>query len=227
MQTIEVIPVQNDSNIKIPSNIPPINIGIVDVIRAQQEIIIKKISDKFNLNYSEIIKECLTNTPIVMDNTNNYSVKEKKKDKKIKLENYKNAKEKQELKSFKNNELKNILKKHGLPISGNKQKLIDRVWEISHTTNSIVKNDNENKKPINEEDIICELDFDSCPSIFIDNGKIVEVKSNGNEYKLFKKKFLFIENDTDIKYCGIYDGENINFSNEHEYPSELISLLGL
>ena len=32
MQTIEVIPVQNDSNIKIPSNIPPINIGIVDVI---------------------------------------------------------------------------------------------------------------------------------------------------------------------------------------------------
>ena len=42
------------------------------------------------------------------------------------------ATEKIQLKSFKMNELKEILEAHDLPISGNKPILIDRVWGILH-----------------------------------------------------------------------------------------------
>ena len=235
MTTIEVVPV-SDNDISILPNVPKeLQPGMTDVILEQQKFIAKKIANKFNLDYKELVEECI---PKYLTITQDYTKSTKKtKNKKFKLENYKDAKNQEELKSLKNIELKKILKENNCPVSGNKKLLITRVWNLLSHNNDFEKtnsnqvnniSDEKNISNTHEQEVIeCEIDLDSSPSIFVNKkGKICSNSNEGDEYKLYKNKYLFMENDDDIIYFGIFDGSNITFSNFDEYPVELASILG-
>lgn len=208
-------------------------------IEKEQEKLVKNIAEHFNLDFSEIMKEVMPDYKLSKQKKKKRAPKKREK-----LTDYKQAVKKEDLKDFKMPALKEILQANNLPVGGNKQRLIDRVWGILHPEEAPEekpkkKRGRKKKKDSKsdpttvdcalieqshqEEQNECELDFDDMPSIFVDkSGKITDA---GDEYKLFKDKFLFKDNDEeDPEFIGIKSGNNVEFTEEH--PQELLDMLG-
>ena len=116
------------------------------IIEKQQEMLVIKIANHYSLDINEIMKEIMPNLAKTTKS------KKSKKKKREKLSDYTQATKKEELKDFKMPYLKEILQSNNLPVSGNKSKLIDRVWGILKPDEAVVevkKNVVEKAKKIN------------------------------------------------------------------------------
>lgn len=247
-------PTINKSNVESGQVVPSAEKSLQDIptswkktIEKQQEILAKKIADHFNIDFAEIMKEVMPEYKLTKQAKKKRTAKKKRE----KLTDYKQAVKKEDLKDFKMPALKEILQANNLPVGGNKPRLIDRVWGILHPEEAPEetpkkkrgrKKKNEKPDPTSIDSTLieqmpkvvdedededdgteCELDFDEMPSIFVnESGKIAE---SGDEYKLFKDKFLFRDNDEeDPEFVGIKNGNKIEFTDEH--PQELLDMLG-
>ncbi len=79
------------------------------------------ISKKYNLDMNDLLKTCVPKTPVISLNTNISS--------KINIDNYEKAITIEELNDLLVKDLKIILAKRNLTVSGKKEQLITRLWE--------------------------------------------------------------------------------------------------
>ena len=216
--------------------------GFSEVLREQQLIVATQICEKFGLDLEDVIKSCIPNAPEI-------STKKKPatSNKKNKITDYNDAKSKDDLKSsFKITELKEICKDNNLPLSGSKQKLIDRVWGILHpdqAPNEPVKKrgrkpkakTTDNSQPVIVHEIVnevkeesCELNPEDMKNIFINSdGNISENESDGFATYKILKNFVFKEGDDDFDFKGIYDETDNKVTFTDEYPPELLKMFGM
>jgi len=213
------------------------------IIEKQQEMLVIKIANHYSLDINEIMKEIMPNLAKTTKS------KKSKKKKREKLSDYTQATKKEELKDFKIPDLKEILQSNNLPVSGNKAKLIDRVWGILKPDEAVVevkkKRGRKSKKdkslPVEidsglieeggetgeageENNQVCELDIDTMPTIYIDSDG--NISKSGTLLKIFKDKFVFKEDDDEnIEFMGIKNNDKVEFMDDH--PQELLDLLGM
>ena len=216
------------------------------IIEKQQEMLVIKIANHYSLDINEIMKEIMPNLAKTTKS------KKSKKKKREKLSDYTQATKKEELKDFKMPYLKEILQSNNLPVSGNKSKLIDRVWGILKPDEAVVevkkKRGRKSKKdkslPVEidsgliekggetgeteeegeENNQVCELDIDTMPTIYIDSDG--NISKSGTLLKIFKDKFVFKEDDDEnIEFMGIKNNDKVEFMDDH--PQELLDLLGM
>ena len=216
------------------------------IIEKQQKMLVIKIANHYSLDINEIMKEIMPNLAKTTKS------KKSKKKKREKLSDYTQATKKEELKDFKIPDLKEILQSNNLPVSGNKAKLIDRVWGILKPDEAVVevkkKRGRKSKKdkslPVEidsgliekggetgeteeegeENNQVCELDIDTMPTIYIDSDG--NISKSGTLLKIFKDKFVFKEDDDEnIEFMGIKNNDKVEFMDDH--PQELLDLLGM
>jgi hypothetical protein len=129
------------SNEKIKVVIPKI-LGdeFSDILKETQQRMAKEISEKYGIDYEEILKKCIPSMPSVNYKKNNniteqqYTTTDKnivdnKPMNKLDVNTWKNAKSADELTTLTLIELKSILKSIELKVSGNKSVLIERLWK--------------------------------------------------------------------------------------------------
>ena len=140
---------------------------------------------------------------------------------KITKDNYFEAKKKSELESLKVSELKYILSVNCKKISGNKNMLIDRVWEIHHKSDKIVETKKKRKRHQKKDiDIISVEDsgdefnileiLELCENIFIKNNKIT--KNRNKNYRrcyIRDKNWVFKEYNNRYEYLGRLENKNL------------------
>ena len=216
------------------------------IIEKQQKMLVIKIANHYSLDINEIMKEIMPNLAKTTKS------KKSKKKKREKLSDYTQATKKEELKDFKIPDLKEILQSNNLPVSGNKAKLIDRVWGILKPDEAVVevkkKRGRKSKKdkslPVEidsgliekggetgeteeegeENNQVCELDIDTMPTIYIDSDG--NISKSGTLLNIFKDKFVFKEDDDEnIEFMGIKNNDKVEFMDDH--PQELLDLLGM
>jgi hypothetical protein len=200
----------------------------------QRTEIIGNISEDYNLDKEELINRYISPVDLLVNKAPNRSRSRSGIDWAVVVS-------KSELKKLKLPELKDICSDHDLLITGNKAKLIDRVWGINHADEAPKevrkrrgrppKNKAESKVEVVQEEESCELDPDKMPSIYIndDDGEVSETVQNGYEvYKLIRNsRFVFKETEDNFQYSGeIIDNKFVKNTTE-EHPAELLALLGI
>ena len=244
-QPVEVTPIEDQKatqNKTVPKNL--FN-GFSQVLHEQQLALAKQVAEQFGLDLKDIIEKCLPDAP-EFKATKSTKTKSKKKEK---ITDYKDATEKNDLKVFKIPELKEILEENGLPVSGSKPKLMDRVWGILHPDEApkeTPKKRGRKKKTASASDVStldieadassqnsgssesseCEMDPSTMPNFFVKDGAKVDEDGDGvTTLKIFKKKWLFQEGEDELEFKGVVNKDGIEWTDE--VPDELIKLLGM
>ncbi len=147
------------------------------------------ISKKYNLDMNEVLKTCVPKTPVISLNTNIPS--------KITIDNYEKANTIEELNDLLVKDLKIILSKRNLTVSGKKEQLISRLWEN-------MQNKKNNTIPFK----LTLIDYKH---------------TDDNLYKLMpSKSWLFKENGDYMEFIGELKN---NIINNIPPPKEVLDLL--
>lgn len=212
---------------------------IVDYFKAMlntnQQDLINKICEDYNLDKDELSRKYITPVEINVNASPPRQISKSGIDWKVVVS-------KTELKKLKLPELKAICSDHDLLITGNKSKLIDRVWGINHpdeAPNEVRKRrgrppKNKTQANVSEEKTEtaedCQLDPEKMPTIFInDEGEISDSEKDGfSVYKLIKgTRFVFYESPDNFEYSGeVIDGKFVKNTTD-EHPEDLLKILGL
>ena len=208
-----------------------------------------------DVNFDDLVKT-IPEPSFLIDDTIKKSNKMKKAKtvkKKFTVENWKECEDKVILKkSFKTKDLKDILSANSLPISGNKDELLGRVWGILHPDEAPElpkKKSRGRKKTSNKKTDTTSVDdsdddtdssggtttndvqtmLDNRTSIYVDSsGFVTNETKDCKEYKLVSEKgWVFKESDEEFEFAGILKDVNGNKQlNDCEAPSELMELFG-
>ena len=207
-----------------------------------------------SVDFDELVKTIPEPSFLISETTKKVKKAKKAKAKKFTLENWKECEDKALLKkSFKTKDLKDILSANSLPISGNKDELLSRVWGITHPDEAPdlpkKKSRSSKKKASNKKQDITSVDdsdddtvssdgtttedvqtmLDNRSSIYVDSDGFITNKSKNNkEYKLVKEKgWIFKESDEEFEFAGILkDIDGKQQLSSCEAPSELMELFG-
>ena len=195
---IDVIKTDKCDEIFVPESISEI-IDFDEKLKNIQKIFAIEISKKFNIDYSKI----MDNIPKTIIRYYEPKQETKQKIKKIyKIEEWKNSEKKEDLKKFKLVDLKKILKDNNIKTKGNKNEIIDKIWNLLHPEIPLKINDNNNN-------ILNSLS----------NGKKITIDKT--EYILIND-WLFLENDEMYEYVGLFRNNTILKRNA---PNELIKIM--
>ena len=198
---IDVIKTDKCDEIFVPESISEI-INFDEKLKNIQKIFAIEISKKFNIDYSKIMDN-IPKTIIRYYEPKQETKQKQLKTKKIyKIEEWKNSEKKEDLKKFKLVDLKKILKDNNIKIKGNKNEIIDKIWNLLHPEIPLKINDNNNN--------ILDL---------LSNGKKITIDKT--EYILIND-WLFFENDEIYKYVGFFKNNTILKRNA---PNELIKMM--
>tara|TARA_B100000963_G_scaffold197288_1_gene171679 strand:+ start:1281 stop:2093 length:813 start_codon:yes stop_codon:yes gene_type:complete len=210
------------------------------------------------VNFEELIKSIPEPTFEVDENLSKTKKKSKSKPKAkpFTLENWKECDDKDVLKKcFKSKDLKDILSANSLPISGNKDELLARVWGITHPDEApeLPKKKPRGKKKASkkekvdttsvedsDDDVSQASDgtsvqdvqemLDNRTPIYIDNTthEVTKKSKDSTEYKLVKQKgWIFKESDEDFEFAGLLQMvEGKSKMVSCEAPEELMELFG-
>jgi len=195
---IDVIKTDKYDEIYVPESISEI-INFDEKLKHIQKIFAIEISKKFNIDYSKIID----NIPKTIIKYYKPKLETKPKTKKIyKIEEWKNSEKKEDLKKFKLVDLKKILKDNNIKVKGNKNDIIDKLWNLLHPEIPLKINN--------------------------DNNSILKLLSNGKKITIDKTEYvlindwLFLENDELYEFVGLFKNNAIL---KRKAPNELIKIM--
>ena len=246
---IKVVSTNEQITLEIPENQDEVT-KIVEQVQLYMNRFAKEVSEKFNISLKDINDSIPDSIFISLDEKK--KPKPKPKIAKITLDNWKTAENMESLKSLTTTDLKNILSCEGLGITGNKQVLLERVWNIiakpgdeikapkkkrsakrkksptvySSDTSSMVE-DSDKEEDNEEQD-------ENIKNIIKTGSKLVYI--NKKTKKLVKKhssntiecilvpsyKWVFMNSKDQLEFLGVLDSENI--LSEIDPPQKLLDL---
>ena len=244
---IKVVSTSEQITLEIPENQDEVT-KIVEQVQLYMNRFAKEVSEKFNISLKDINDSIPDSIFISLD--------EKKKSKpkiaKITLDNWKSAENIESFKSLTTTSLKNILSCEGMGITGSKQVLLERVWNIiakpgdeikapkkkksakrkksptvysSDTSSMVEDSDKEEDNEEQDENIKNIIKTGSKPIYINKKSKKLVKKKSSNTIECIlvpSYKWVFINSEDQLEFLGVLDSDN-NL-NEIDPPQKLLDL---